>query len=117
METQAPRGLPGRAALSFPQGSGSLGDETSDMTDTLMALLATILPMPMQNEVTSVRVSDIHMRDPWVMPHDGTYYLVGTTGEPWGKTGGGFAGYSSTDLIDWTPRGGVLSEPADPTWA
>ncbi|HJN15523.1 MAG TPA: family 43 glycosylhydrolase [Armatimonadota bacterium] len=87
------------------------------MANSLIALFATILPAPMQNEVTSVRASDIHMRDPWIMAHDGTYYLVGTTGEPWGKSGGGFAGYSSTDLIDWTPHGGVLAEPADPTWA
>jgi beta-xylosidase len=61
--------------------------------------------------------SEIHMRDPWVMPHDGTYYLIGTTGDCWGKEGGGFEVYSSPDLVRWTLRGQALAKPAAPTWA
>ncbi len=66
---------------------------------------------------TAVLSSDIHMRDPWIMPYQGTYYLVGTTGDTWGKEGGGFEGYTSTDLIHWTSQGPILQFDDPPTWA
>jgi arabinan endo-1,5-alpha-L-arabinosidase len=61
--------------------------------------------------------NEIHMRDPWIMPYEGTYYLVGTTGDTWGKEGGGFQGSSSTDLVNWEPHGPILKEDDPPTWA
>lgn len=61
--------------------------------------------------------SQIHMRDPFIMPYEGVYYLVGTTGDTWGKSGGGFEGYSSTDLIHWVPHGPILQLDSPPTWA
>lgn len=65
----------------------------------------------------TVLTQDIHMRDPWVMPYQGTYYLIGTTGDAWGTEGGGFAMFTSTDLREWTPQGQVLKMDEPPTWA
>lgn len=59
----------------------------------------------------------IHMRDPWVLPHDGIYHLFGTTGDAWGKEGGGFIGYRSTDLTHWTVTGQALPVDGKPAWA
>lgn len=83
---------------------------------TLVGLLALALPVLAQEGARTVRASDIHIRDPWIMPYEGTYYLVGTTGDAWGKEGGGFEAYTSTDLIEWTPRGPVLQFDDPPTW-
>lgn len=42
--------------------------------------------------------SDLHIRDPFVLVHDGKYYLLGTTGEdPWAK-GSNLVLYESRDL-------------------
>ena len=42
--------------------------------------------------------SDLHIRDPFVLVHDGKYYLLGTTGEnSWGK-GSNLVLYESRDL-------------------
>lgn len=59
----------------------------------------------------------IHMRDPWVLPYDGIYHLIGTTGDAWGKEGGGFIGYRSTDLVHWTVTGQALPAEGKPAWA
>ncbi len=61
--------------------------------------------------------SDIHMRDPFILPCDGQYYLVGTTGDAWGAQGGGFEVYTSADLVHWTPRGQVMAPDNDRSWA
>jgi arabinan endo-1,5-alpha-L-arabinosidase len=61
--------------------------------------------------------NEIHMRDPWIMPYEETYYLVGTTGDTWGTEGGGFHGFTSTDLVNWEPHGPILEEDEPPTWA
>lgn len=74
-------------------------------------------PAGPEGDKTTVLPSEIHMRDPWIMPLDGTYYLVGTTGDTWGKEGGGFEAYTSTDLVHWTPRGPILQFDDPPTWA
>lgn len=45
--------------------------------------------------------SDIHIRDPFVLVHDGTYYLYGTRGPTcWGEADG-FDVYVGTDLENW----------------
>lgn len=61
--------------------------------------------------------SEIHMRDPWILPHEGAYYLTGSTGDFWGKQTGGFRCYSSKDLVDWTDHGFILQRQEPPTWA
>lgn len=46
--------------------------------------------------------TDINIRDPFVLVHDGRYYLYGTRGETcWGPADG-FDVYVSTDLENWT---------------
>ncbi|MBM3500799.1 MAG: glycoside hydrolase [Armatimonadetes bacterium] len=82
----------------------------------LLPLLTGALSQP-QGAVRTMLASEIHMRDPFIMPYEGTYYLVGTTGDAWGKGGGGFEGYSSSDLIHWTSHGPILQFDDPPTWA
>lgn len=51
-----------------------------------------------------MRTSDIHLRDPFVLPVEehGTYYLYGTIGETaWGGRARGFDVYASRDLFEW----------------
>ena len=48
--------------------------------------------------------SDLHIRDPFVLVHDGKYYLLGTTGEnSWGK-GSNLVLYESRDLENFTEK-------------
>lgn len=48
-----------------------------------------------------MQISDINIRDPFVLRHDGRYYLYGTRGATcWGKADG-FDVYASEDLIHW----------------
>ena len=48
-----------------------------------------------------MRLSDINIRDPFVLVHDGRYYLYGTRGATcWGPADG-FDVYVSRDLEDW----------------
>lgn len=49
-----------------------------------------------------MRTNEINIRDPFVLLHDGTYYLYGTRGGTcWGPATG-FDVYSSPDLEEWT---------------
>ncbi|HAL73976.1 MAG TPA: hypothetical protein DCM45_02650 [Clostridiales bacterium] len=44
----------------------------------------------------------IHIRDPFILLHDGVYYLYGTDGDTvWQGRPTGFACYTSQDLVDW----------------
>ena len=46
-------------------------------------------------------ISDINLRDPYVLLHDGVYYLYGTRGAScWGPADG-FDVYASRDLVHW----------------
>lgn len=46
--------------------------------------------------------TDIHIRDPFVLVHEGLYYMYGTRGATcWGKASG-FDVYTSTDLENWS---------------
>jgi len=48
-----------------------------------------------------VKRTDIHIRDPFVLVHEGAYYLYGTRGATcWGKADG-FDVYVSTDMENW----------------
>lgn len=49
-----------------------------------------------------MKTSDIHIRDPFILPWEGRYYLYGTRGPTcWGKADG-FDVYVSTDLQNWS---------------
>jgi arabinan endo-1,5-alpha-L-arabinosidase len=66
-----------------------------------------------------LRLSDIHIRDPFVLPvsSEGRYYLYGTMGQyAWGESAVGFDGYTSTDLILWEGPFPVFRPPAN-FWA
>jgi beta-xylosidase len=57
-------------------------------------------------------LDDFWIRDPNIMYHNGTYYMTGTT-----DPGGGFLGYSSIDLVTWTPIGRIYDRNASSSWA
>ena len=46
--------------------------------------------------------SEINIRDPFVLPEDGKYYLYGTRAASFGCKTGGFDVYVSTDLENWS---------------
>ena len=49
-----------------------------------------------------MRLSDINIRDPFVLVEDGKYYMYGTRGANFGRHTGGFDVYVSTDLAEWS---------------
>jgi len=59
-----------------------------------------------------MRCEEINIRDPFVLVHDGTYYMYGTRSET-AFTGQayGFDVYKSKDLYDWTGPIEVFSRP------
>ncbi|MBP2366623.1 family 43 glycosylhydrolase [Pseudonocardia parietis] len=62
------------------------------------------------------RALDGHYADPSITVSDGTYYLYPTTdGE--GAADASFTVWSSTDLVNWRPRGEVLELGPDVQWA
>jgi beta-xylosidase len=66
-----------------------------------------------------LKLSDIHIRDPFVVPvpSEGRYYLYGTLGAyTWGDSAVGFDGYTSTDLENWEGPFPVF-RPAPGFWA
>ncbi len=59
---------------------------------------------------------DINIRDPFVLPFDGKYYLYGTRGETAWKPALGLDVYVSDDLENWSEAHECFSLPAD-FWA
>lgn len=52
-----------------------------------------------------MKLTDINIRDPFVLVQDGTYYLYGTRAKDFGTKTGGFDVYISNDLINFSePR-------------
>lgn len=51
---------------------------------------------------SSLKCSDINIRDPFVVCRDGKYYLYGTRARNFGVTTGGFDVYVSDDLVNWS---------------
>ena len=49
-----------------------------------------------------MRNSEINIRDPFVLVHNGKYYMYGTRGENFGCKTGGFDVYVGTDLENWS---------------
>ena len=63
---------------------------------------------------TMKKLSDIRIRDPFILPHNGTYYLYGTIGETKGEKS--LYVHQSADLIDWTEPQVIFTLP-DNSWA
>ena len=60
-----------------------------------------------------MKLSEIHIRDPFILAENGTYYLYGTRGaNTWGK-GFGFDVYVSRDLETFTDPIEAFTPPAD----
>lgn len=69
-----------------------------------MANTFTHLTIRRQHLRTEVKIEDIHIRDPFVVPvlEASTYYMYGTTDKDcWNGPGVGFDVYKSTNLKDW----------------
>ncbi len=49
-----------------------------------------------------MKLTDINIRDPFILKEDNTYYLYGTRAKNFGQKVGGFDVYSSTDLVEWS---------------
>lgn len=63
-----------------------------------------------------MKLSEIHIRDPFILPEGGKYYLYGTRGgDTWGE-GHGFDTYISDDLENWDGPHTVFSKTED-FWA
>lgn len=59
-------------------------------------------------------LSDIRIRDPFILPHDNVYYLYGTIGETNGERS--LYVHKSTDLNSWTEPQVIFTLP-DASWA
>lgn len=58
-------------------------------------------------------ITDIHIRDPFIMPEKGRYYLYGTTDDnAWEGKARGFSSYESLDLKEWRGPFEVFTPPA-----
>lgn len=64
----------------------------------------------------NVLTKDIRVRDPYIVPYEGKYYLFGTTdSDPWNGPGEGFQVYVSEDMANWEgPR--YVFRPAPDFW-
>ena len=63
-----------------------------------------------------MKLCDIHIRDPFILPVNGVYYLYGSRGEGCWDTCSGFDVYESTDLEEWSGPVSVF-EKQDGFWA
>lgn len=60
---------------------------------------------------TDMKLSDIHIRDPFILPNDNVYYLYGTR-----EGARGFDVYKSPDLENWSGPKDIFTPPVD-FWA
>lgn len=64
-----------------------------------------------------MKLSDIHIRDPFILVEDNTCYLIGSTDEQiWSGKASGFLGYKSTDLKNFEGPFSIF-ENSDDFWA
>jgi beta-xylosidase len=62
--------------------------------------------------MNTFHISDIQIRDPFVVPYNGKYYLYGSTdADIWSGKGTGFNAYISADLSAWDGPFEVFSPP------
>ncbi|MCL2634812.1 MAG: glycoside hydrolase family 43 protein [Oscillospiraceae bacterium] len=61
-----------------------------------------------------MNINEIQIRDPFVLPFNGKYYLYGSTDtDIWKSAGVGFNAYYSDDLVNWSEPVRVFSPPKD----
>ena len=63
----------------------------------------------MNDFVFDKKTESINIRDPFVLPYDGLYYMYGTGA----ARGNGYGCYVSRDLENWAGPFNVFSAPAD----
>lgn len=63
-----------------------------------------------------MKLTDIHIRDPFILAENGTYYLYGTRGATAWGTAVGIDVYTSCDLETWSDPREVFSAPKDREW-
>lgn len=67
--------------------------------------------------VAGSTISEIsNLADPYILKHEGTYYLYGTVGSAVGSSDVGFRCWQSTDLLNWRPMGWVFTGSST-TWS
>lgn len=63
-----------------------------------------------------MKLSDIYIRDPFILKENGKYYMYGTTdASAWGGKACGFKVYVSNDLVDFEEK--VIFSSTDDFWA
>lgn len=62
-----------------------------------------------------MKLSEIPIRDPFILPYDGIYYLFGTNGD-FSQSGSGFVCRTSRDLVEWSDEKVCFAPPQD-FWA
>lgn len=64
-----------------------------------------------------IKLQNIHIRDPFILVHDGCYYMYGTTDKNcWGGPAEGFHVYKSANLVDFEDAVKVFT-PQEGFWA
>ncbi len=63
-----------------------------------------------------MKLEEINVRDPFILPENGVYYLYGTRAKTCWGLADGFDGYRSTDLVNWEGPFEVFHKPED-FWA
>lgn len=63
-----------------------------------------------------MKLTDINIRDPFILTENGQYYLYGTRGASCWGTATGIDVYTSQDLETWSEPHEVFSAPSDREW-
>lgn len=58
-----------------------------------------------------MKLEEINVRDPFILPENGVYYLFGTRAKTCWGLADGFDGYKSTDLVNWEGPFEVFHRP------
>ncbi len=95
------------AALSLIAITSATGTTVVAQADPLTKTKAGSQPLTYKNPI----LTDGYPADPHVILVDGTYYLYPTT------HGRGYDAWTSTDLVNWKPRGSVFKAPHGGAWA
>lgn len=85
-------------------------------TVAVLPATASAAPGEVPARPTGDQALDGHYADPSITVSDGTYYLYPTT-DGAGAADASFTVWSSTDLVNWRPRGEVLELGTDVQWA
>lgn len=58
-----------------------------------------------------MKLSDINLRDPFILPYEGVYYMYGS--RCWHRPQLGFDVYTSTDLENWSEPKSIFEVTSD----